>query len=319
MGGTSAEREISLLSGEAILAALLSSGVNAVKIDTGEPFLNRLLTEPFDYAFIALHGRGGEDGVIQGTLETLNIPYTGSGVLGSALGMNKLQTKRIWATLGLRTAPYVVLDRSLFIGRGGVMLDSIPYPCVVKPAEEGSSIGTTRVSSADDLQAAYERAAEYQCAVLAEAWIEGEEYTVTILGDEALPSIRICPEKEFYDFEAKYQSDATQFFCPSGLSTQEEKRIQDLALNAFQAVGCHGWGRVDMIRDRAGDYWLLEVNTVPGMTSHSLVPMAAKEAGLSFEDLVISILAGARLLTKRGGGRIQNSGRGRSVGNIRNT
>lgn len=285
MGGTSAEREISLQTGYAVLKALQTKDIEGIGIDTYDPhFIEKLWMQPIDKAFIALHGRGGEDGVIQGVLETLKIAYTGSRVLASALAMDKLQTKRIWQAVGLPVPPYVVLDPSP---------RDLEYPCAVKPTQEGSSIGITCVSNQKELFSAYQKAAQYQCPVIAERWITGEEYTVAILGERALPSIRIVPEGGFYDFEAKYTSPETQFFCPSGLSLEEETHLQKLSLKAFQTLGCSGWGRVDLMRDKQGIFWLLEMNTVPGLTNHSLVPLAARAAGLSFEDLVFEILNGA--------------------------
>lgn len=287
MGGTSAEREISLKTGRAVLRALQTKGIEGIVIDTNDAhFIEKLWAEPIDKAFIALHGRGGEDGVIQGVLETLKIAYTGSRVLASALAMDKLQTKRIWQAVGLPVPPYIVLEKN--------HLETLEYPCAIKPTQEGSSIGITCVSKPEALFSAYQKAAQYQCPVIAERWITGKEYTVTILGERALPSIRIVPDGAFYDFEAKYTSPETQFFCPSGLSLEEETSLQKLALKAFQTLGCSGWGRVDLIRDNHGTFWLLEMNTVPGLTDHSLVPLAARMAGLSFEDLVLEILNGAR-------------------------
>lgn len=291
MGGTSAEREISLKSGEAVLGALRSKGIDAIVVDTGEPhFIQKLLEQPIDRAFIALHGRGGEDGVIQGVLEVLNVPYTGSRVLASALSMDKLQTKRIWQAVGLPVIPHVILDKAHMQNGATEFLEkTIGYPVMVKPTQEGSSIGITRVLGKEALLLAYQKAAQCQCEVMAERWIEGEEYTVGILGERALPSIRILPDGVFYDFDAKYRSSKTQFFCPSGLCVEEESAIKTLALKAFQAVGCYAWGRVDFIRDKTGEFWLLEINTVPGLTDHSLVPMAAKQAGISFDGLVLEI------------------------------
>lgn len=287
MGGTSAEREVSLQTGEAVFAALQRKGVDAVMIDTKYEYITQLQEGNFARAFIALHGRGGEDGTIQGLLDCLNIPYTGSGVLGSALSMDKVRSKRVWQCLGLATPPFAIWEP------GSTADDYVKIfglPLSVKPIYEGSSVGVTRVNSASKFDIACEQAAKYG-AVMIEPWIIGDEYTVGILGDQALPSIQIAPKEDFYDYHAKYVAEDTQYVCPSPLTLQEEENIQMLAKEAFNAVGAIGWGRVDLIRDLNGDYWLLEVNTVPGMTSHSLVPKAAKVAGLEFDELVLEILA----------------------------
>lgn len=287
MGGNSAEREISLQTGAAVFAALQRKGIEAEMIDTQQNYITKLQDGNFARAFIALHGRGGEDGSIQGLLDSMNIPYTGSGVLGSALSMDKVRSKRIWQCLGLATPPFALWEP----GTGADDYVKIfGLPLSVKPVFEGSSIGVTRVNSASRFDAACELAARYG-AVMIEPWIIGDEYTVGILGTQALPSIQIASSEIFYDYHAKYLAEDTQYICPSPLSLQEEENLQLLSLQAFRAVGAAGWGRVDFIRDLNGDFWILEVNTVPGMTSHSLVPMAAKVAGLSFDELVLEILS----------------------------
>jgi D-alanine-D-alanine ligase len=288
MGGLSAEREISLKSGAAVLAAMQRQGVDAHGVDVGRDIVSVLLDGQFDCAFIALHGRRGEDGVIQGVLETLNIPYTGSDVLGSALSMDKVRSKQVWRSAGLPTPAFVLLNHD---SDWSAVVDELGLPLAVKPAHEGSSLGTTRVERLQDLQAAWTNAAEFDAAVMAEPWVIGEEYTVAILGDEALPVIRLQTPREFYDYQAKYKSDDTTYHCPSGLDAEQESALQKLALQAFAALGASGWGRIDLMLDENGAPWLLENNTVPGMTDHSLVPMAAQAAGISFDDLVLRILS----------------------------
>jgi D-alanine-D-alanine ligase len=290
MGGPSAEREVSLKSGNAVLSALKRRGVDAHGIDADANVLRALQDGRFERAFIVLHGRWGEDGVIQGALETIGIPYTGSGVLGSALGMDKLRCKYLWAGAGVPLPEYVVLERSADFG---AIARRLGLPLFVKPAREGSSIGITKVKHADELAAAYEAAARYDDEVIAERAIIGPEITCAVLGSEALPLIRIETVTEFYDYEAKYVRDDTRYHCPSGLEAASERRIQELALRAFRLLGCHGWGRVDFMVDAAGSPYVLEVNTVPGMTDHSLVPKAAKAAGIEFDELVMRILEAA--------------------------
>jgi len=287
MGGDSAEREISLKSGTAVLEALHRQGVDAHKVDAGNDLLQQLEQGGFDRAFIILHGRGGEDGVVQGALEQIGMPYTGSGVLGSSLGMDKYRCKLLWSGCQLPTPPFVVMQSEADVA----LADELGYPQMIKPAHEGSSIGMSRVSQRDELKQAWQVASRYDGLVLAETYIDGPEYTIAILGGEALPVIRLETPNEFYDYEAKYQSDTTQYHCPCGLSSEKELAIQQLALKAFQASGAKGWGRVDLILDRNEAPWLIEVNTVPGMTDHSLVPMAAKAAGISFDQLALKILA----------------------------
>jgi D-alanine-D-alanine ligase len=289
MGGDSAEREISLRSGRAVLDALRRQGVDAHGIDAaGGELLDVLRRDAYERVFIMLHGRGGEDGVIQGALETLGLPYTGSGVLGSALGMDKLRTKQVWMGQGLPTPAFSVLRAEADLG--GIEAE-LRLPCMIKPAREGSSIGMTKVEQAGQLAAAWRLAARYDDEVIAEQWVSGPEYTAAIVSDQALPLIRLETPRTFYDYEAKYQASDTRYICPCGLDPQVERRFQQLARAAFEAVGANGWGRVDFILDAADNPQLIEVNTVPGMTDHSLVPMAAGAAGISFEELVIRLLA----------------------------
>lgn len=286
-GGTAAERPISLISGAAVLKALQAAGVDAHGFDPAERDIVEV--QGFDRAFIVLHGRGGEDGVIQGVLEQFGVPYTGSGVMASAIGMDKARTKQLWLGCGLPTPTYRRLHAGMdFAG----VVEALGLPLMVKPAREGSSIGMAKVYSVDELARAYEVAAEHDGEVIAEHFIEGSEYTVAILHERALPVIRMIPAKDFYDFEAKYQRNDTQYRIPCGLAAEEEQQLQQIALEAFQVLGARGWGRIDAMRDRDGRFWLLEINTVPGMTDHSLVPMAAKAAGMDFTDLVLAILAG---------------------------
>ncbi|MEJ2452552.1 MAG: D-alanine--D-alanine ligase [Candidatus Thiodiazotropha sp.] len=287
MGGDSAEREISLRSGAAVLAALQQRGVDAHGIDAGTDVLRQLETGRFDRAFIILHGRGGEDGVIQGALERLGLPYTGSGVLGSALGMDKHRTKALWRGLGLPTPESVLIVDEAALESAG----KLGYPLIVKPSREGSSIGMAKVEDAQQLRQAWESARRYDACVLAERWIVGREYTASILQRRALPLIRLETPHTFYDYEAKYHADTTRYHCPCGLPEAQEAELQDLCLRAFEAVGADGWGRVDLMLDQQQRPWLIEVNTVPGMTDHSLVPMSARVAGIDFEELVLRILA----------------------------
>ncbi len=286
-GGDSSEREISLLSGQAVLAALEARGVDAHAFDPRERSLTELVSAGFERVWIALHGPGGEDGTLQGALEYLGVPYTGSGVMGSAIGMDKLRTKRLALAAGVPTPEFLVL-------RGPqdfeLALERLKLPLIVKPATQGSSVGMTKVVLAADLPAAWAAASQLEPVVFAEGWITGKEYTVAILKDEALPSIRIETPKTFYDYEAKYFRDDTRYFCPSGLSAQAEAHLRNLALAAFEAAGASGWGRADFMMDAAGRPLLLEINTVPGMTSHSLVPMAARAVGIDFPELAWRVL-----------------------------
>jgi D-alanine-D-alanine ligase len=287
-GGTSAEREVSLKSGRAVLEALLRGGVDAHGVDVVDnSILETLRSGGFARAFIVLHGRGGEDGVIQGALETLGLPYTGSGVLGSALGMDKVRTKQIWQAAGLPTPKFLVLENEADLGRVEVELG---FPVMIKPAHEGSSIGMSKVERAADLPAAWAAAMQYDRAVLAERWITGREYTASMLGEQALPLIRLETSHAFYDYQAKYFADDTRYHCPCGLPEAEELQLRALAQRAFRAVAASGWGRVDFMCDHNGQPYLIEVNTVPGMTDHSLVPMAARAAGIDFDALVLRIL-----------------------------
>ena len=287
LGGDSAEREISLLTGQAVHQALVERGVDAHLVDSADDLINHLQQGHFSRAWIALHGRGGEDGTIQGLLQFLGIPYTGSGVMGSAISMDKLRSKQLLAGAGLATPAYEVLLGEHDFDR---VLSSLGLPLMIKPAAEGSSIGLTRVDRAEELAQAYEIANQCGCEVLAERWITGPEYTAAILHDEALPLIRIGAANIFYDYEAKYFSDDTQYICPCGLPEEQERDFRALALSAFHVVGASGWGRVDFMLDDEDQPLLLEVNTIPGMTSHSLVPMAAAEAGIDFGELVWRIL-----------------------------
>lgn len=293
-GGTSAERDVSLNSGAAVLAGLKEAGIDAHGVDTKTFSVTRLKDEGFDRVFIALHGRGGEDGTLQGLLEQVGLPYTGSGVMASALTMDKFRTKLVWQALGLPVAPFVALNKKQLceVGQGALAdkIASLGLPLIVKPSREGSSVGMSKVTSAEQLLPALEEGFRHDDDVLVEKWLSGPEYTVAILGDQVMPSIRIQPAGVFYDYQAKYLSDETQYFCPSGLSSEQEERLSELALQAYRALDCSGWGRVDVMQDADGSFNLLEVNTSPGMTSHSLVPMAAKQFGLSFSQLVVRIL-----------------------------
>jgi len=288
MGGWSAEREISLKSGEAVLKALQNAGVDVHPIDVDRNVIQHLQSGQFDRAFIILHGRGGEDGVIQGALDLIGLPYTGSGVMASSLCMDKLMTKRLWLGAGLPTPEHRLLSRDADFD---AVVAELGLPLIVKPASEGSSLGMSKVDAAEDLASAYEAASGFDCPVFAEQWITGEEYTIAILDGQALPMIRLHTPKAFYNFEAKYQANDTQYVCPCGLPEEQERSLQSLALQAFEVCGASGWGRVDLMLDREGKPWLIEVNTVPGMTDHSLVPMAACAAGMSFEELVMRVLS----------------------------
>jgi D-alanine-D-alanine ligase len=285
LGGRSAEREISLKSGAAVLAALKEAGVDAHAFDPAEEELAGLAA--YDRVFIALHGRYGEDGTIQGLLELFGIPYTGSGVLGSALAMDKWRTKLMWQAAGIPTPRYALLDANTDFD---AVVRELGLPLMVKPASEGSSLGMSKVMRAEDLPAAYATAARHDPLVIAEAFIAGTEYTAAILGERVLPLIRLETPRTFYDYEAKYFADDTRYLCPCGLPPEREAALQGLALQAFRILGCRGWGRADFIVDQAGTPWFLEMNTAPGMTDHSLVPMAARQAGLSFTQLVLRIL-----------------------------
>lgn len=294
LGGVSAEREVSLNSGAAVLAGLREGGVDAYPIDPRDVDVTRLKAMGFDKAFIALHGRGGEDGTLQGLLEITGVSYTGSGVMASAISMDKLRSKLLWQGAGLPVAPWVALTRSEF--ESGLnndviqRIDALGLPVIVKPSREGSSVGMSKVEESGALTAALALAFQHDDEVLIEKWLSGPEFTVAMLGKEILPSIRIQPAGTFYDYEAKYLSDETKYFCPSGLEAEDEANLQNLVLKAWRALGCRGWGRIDAMLDSDGQFYLLEANTAPGMTSHSLVPMAARQAGLTFSQLVVRIL-----------------------------
>ncbi|QGU13834.1 D-alanine--D-alanine ligase [Leclercia sp. 119287] len=293
-GGTSAEREVSLNSGAAVLAGLREGGVNAHQVDPKETDVTRLKEMGFAKVFIALHGRGGEDGTLQGLLDIIGLPYTGSGVMASAISMDKLRSKLLWQGAGLPVAPWVALTRCEFEqGLDASVADRIAalgLPVIVKPSREGSSVGMSKVDEAGDISSALALAFQHDEEVLIEKWLSGPEFTVAMLGEEILPSIRIQPAGTFYDYEAKYLSDETQYFCPSGLEAEREAILNALVLKAWQVLGCRGWGRIDVMQDSDGQFYLLEANTSPGMTSHSLVPMAARQAGMSFSQLVVRIL-----------------------------
>ena len=298
LGGTSSEREVSLVSGKAVLAGLERRGLDVIGFDPAERPLTDLLTLKIDRVWIALHGPGGEDGTVQGALEFLGIPYSGSGVMGSAIGMDKLRTKRLCQAVGVPTSPFVVLRESQDLDTA---VETLGLPVFVKPGSQGSSVGMARVERAEDLKAAWEQALRYDPVVFAESLIPGAEYTVSILQGKALPSIRIETPRTFYDYEAKYLRNDTRYFCPSGLSGPAEEHLGRLALAAYEACGAEGWGRADFMMDRTGRPLLLEINTVPGMTDHSLVPMAARTAGMDFDELVWRVLETSFVRTARRG------------------
>ncbi len=287
LGGKSAEREVSLDSGQAVLDALLRSGVNAEAFDPQDRSVTELVH--YDRAFIVLHGRGGEDGQIQGVLEWLNIPYTGTGVQGSAIGMDKVKTKQVWQGSELPTAPYRIVSQATDLSE---VISALGLPLIIKPVHEGSSVGMSKVERAEDLEGAILKAIQHDAVVMAEKWITGREFTISFLNGQPLPVIRLQPPADvaFYDYETKYNRNDVQYGIPCGLTDAEEKKLQDLCLRAFQAVGASGWGRIDAMQDEQGNFWLLEVNTVPGMTSHSLVPKAAQAVGYSFDTLCVAIL-----------------------------
>lgn len=287
MGGQSAEREISLLTGEAVLKALRNRGVNAEGLDAGPDLVARLTAGRYDRVWIALHGRGGEDGTLQGLLTFLGLPFTGSGVLGSAISMDKLKTKRLLQGAGLPTPRYCVIRNEADLVEAG---EQLGLPLMVKPSDEGSSIGMTRVERPEQMRAAWELASGFDCDVFAEEWVAGPEYTAAVLHDRVLPLIRIHTDSTFYDYQAKYFSEDTRYLCPCGLPTELEREYASTALAAFEAVGAEGWGRVDFMVSPQAGLLILELNTVPGMTSHSLVPMAAAAAGTDFDELVWRIL-----------------------------
>jgi D-alanine-D-alanine ligase len=286
-GGKSAERGVSLDSGQAVLDALLREGVQAEAFDPKDRSVTELVN--YDRAFIVLHGRGGEDGQIQGVLEWLNVPYTGTGVQGSAIGMDKVKTKQVWQGSELPTAPYRIVTKD---SNPADIVAALGLPLIIKPVHEGSSIGMSKVERIEDFAEAIAKATEHDAVVMAEKWITGREFTIVLLNGQALPVIRLEPPKDvaFYDYEAKYNRNDVQYGIPCGLTESEEQQLQVLALRAFQAVGASGWGRIDAMQDEQGNFWLLEVNTVPGMTSHSLVPKAAQAVGYSFDALCVAIL-----------------------------
>ncbi len=287
MGGSAAERAVSLRSGAAVYDALIRKGVDAVAIDVTDSPIDALAGIKVDRVFNIIHGRGGEDGVLQGVLQVMGIPYTGSGVMASALTMDKLRTKLCWQGYGLVTPEWCLLEDENDID---ACIEKLGFPVIVKPAQEGSSIGMSKANSRDELQKALQVALEYRCDVYAESWVMGKEYTVAILNDEALPVIRLESPNAFYDYEAKYNATTTQYHCPCGLDQDQELFVRNLAVTASKVVGAKGWARVDVFIDDSGQYQLIEINTVPGMTDHSLVPMAAKQAGIDFEELVWRVL-----------------------------
>lgn len=287
MGGLSAERAISLNSGQAVLNALLEQGVDAHRIDVDSNVSKHLRDGKFDRAFIVLHGRGGEDGEIQGVLKSLAIPFTGSDITASVLSMNKMISKQVWIQYGFPTAEFEQVTAE---SNGQAVIEHLGLPLIIKPVNEGSSIGMTKVTSSDELDEAIRVATQFDAEVIAEQWIEGDEYTVAVLDEQALPVIQLKTPHDFYDFEAKYESNTTEYLCPSNLDEAAESECQELALNAFTALRMSGWGRIDFMRDQSGQFYLLEANSVPGMTDHSLVPMAAKQAEINFEQLVWKIL-----------------------------
>ena len=288
-GGGSSERAVSLNSGEAVFQALIRQGLNAELIDTAKSSAAETLISRIDRAVIMLHGRGGEDGTIQGFLETLKIPYSGSRVSACALAMDKWQSKLVFEACGIPTPKFFVVRSAEDLISAG---DELGFPMIIKPSREGSTIGLSRVMQADDIEAAFELARRYDPVVIAEKFIKGDELTVAILNRKPLPVVRIVAPNNNYDYQAKYHSKETKYFCPSGLESRVDLKLQNIALKAFNVLGCSGWGRVDIMMDDAGDPWVLEVNTVPGMTSHSLVPMAAQASGINFEQLVLEILRG---------------------------
>ncbi len=292
MGGPSSEREVSLKSGYAVLGALLDQGVNACAVEVKDDLVSPFIGGNFDCVFNAIHGRGGEDGVLQGVLESLNIPYSGSGVLASAICMDKLRTKWCLKGAGLATPQWYTLTSEKDFE---ACIYQLGFPMIVKPVREGSSLGMSRVNNATELQAGFQLAKEFDSSVYAEKWVDGKEYTVGLIGEDILPVIRVKTPNTFYDYEAKYLSESTEYFCPSGLTAISEKRIMSLAKKAIEVVGVKGWGRVDLFIDKSGEAQLIEINTVPGMTDHSLLPMAARAAGIDFGELVWRILASSSM------------------------
>ena len=291
LGGTSAEREVSLQSGKAVLEALLNQGYNAHPVDPKEYPVANLKNDGFDRVFNILHGRGGEDGTMQGLLEQIGLPYTGCGVMASALTMDKMRTKMLWKAFGLPVAEMEVVTRETFNNLNSEeVVARLGLPLMVKPSLEGSSVGLTKVKTVEALKSAVEFALKFDNTILIEEWLAGDELTVPVLDGKVLPAIRIVPEGEFYDYEAKYISDNTQYFCPAGLTPEHEQELALLVKRAYDAVGCRGWSRIDVMCDSQGNFRLVEVNTNPGMTSHSLFPKSAATVGISFEQLVVKIL-----------------------------
>ena len=291
LGGTSAEREVSLNSGKAVLEALLSQGYDAHPIDPKEYNVANLKKDGFNRVFNILHGRGGEDGTMQGLLEQIGLPYTGCGVMASALTMDKMRTKMLWKAFGLPVADMEVVTRETFAELDvQAVVEKLGLPLMVKPSLEGSSVGLTKVKAVDELKSAVEYALKFDNTILIEEWLAGDELTVPVLDSQVLPAIRIVPEGEFYDYNAKYISDNTQYFCPAGLTSEREQELALLVKHAYNAVGCRGWSRIDVMCDAKGDFRLVEVNTNPGMTSHSLFPKSAASVSVSFEQLVVKIL-----------------------------
>ena len=291
LGGTSAEREVSLNSGKAVLEALLNQGYDAHPIDPKEYNVANLKKDGFNRVFNILHGRGGEDGTMQGLLEQIGLPYTGCGVMASALTMDKMRTKMLWKAFGLPVADMEVVTRETFSELDAqAVVEKLGLPVMVKPSLEGSSVGLTKVKAVDELKSAVEYALKFDNTILIEEWLAGDELTVPVLDSQVLPAIRIVPEGEFYDYNAKYISDNTQYFCPAGLTSEREQELAILVKRAYDAVGCRGWSRIDVMCDAKGDFRLVEVNTNPGMTSHSLFPKSAASVGISFEQLVVKIL-----------------------------
>ena len=291
LGGTSAERGVSLNSGKAVLEALLKQGYDAHPIDPKEYNVANLKKDGFNRVFNILHGRGGEDGTMQGLLEQIGLPYTGCGVMASALTMDKMRTKMLWKAFGLPVADMEVVTRETFASLDPqAVVDKLGLPLMVKPSLEGSSVGLTKVKAVDELKSAVEYALKFDNTILIEEWLAGDELTVPVLDSQVLPAIRIVPEGEFYDYNAKYISDNTQYFCPAGLMPEREQELAILVKRAYDAVGCRGWSRIDVMCDAKGDFRLVEVNTNPGMTSHSLFPKSAASVGISFEQLVVKIL-----------------------------
>ena len=291
LGGTSAEREVSLNSGKAVLEALLNQGYDAHPIDPKEYNVANLKKDGFNRVFNILHGRGGEDGTMQGLLEQIGLPYTGCGVMASALTMDKMRTKMLWKAFGLPVADMEVVTRETFAELDvQAVVEKLGLPLMVKPSLEGSSVGLTKVKAVDELKSAVEYALKFDNTILIEEWLAGDELTVPVLDSQVLPAIRVVPEGEFYDYNAKYISDNTQYFCPAGLTSKREQELALLVKRAYDAVGCSGWSRIDVMCDAKGDFRLVEVNTNPGMTSHSLFPKSAASVGISFEQLVVKIL-----------------------------